>query len=148
MCPHVQAKMIADHPAIGVFLPQTSETVFSKYVVPIDQKSSSKVCNIFKTKPGVASMGMDSEKINGKSKTVYTGTKSDASVFIAARDLKPYKHVSSAEREDAHTVAKKFSKSVVTRIGSILADNSARLVAQGAADIIEVKNGHKVLVLR
>ena len=148
LCPFVQAEMLADHPAIGAYLPKNSETVFSNFVVPIDQKSSKEVYEIFKTKPGLASLGMDSATINSKSKVVYTGTKSDASVFIAVRDLKSHKHVSSAEKEDGYKIAKKFSKSVATRIGSILVDNAAQVVARGVADMIEAECGHKVLVLR
>ena len=148
LCPFVQAEMLADHPAIGAYLPKCPETVFSNFIVPIDQKSSKEVYNLFKTKPGLASLGMDSAMINGKSKIVYTGTKSDASVFIAVKDLKSHKHVSSAKREDAHKIAKKFSKSIATRLGSILVDNAARLVARGVADMIDTKCGHKVLVLR
>ena len=148
VCPHVQAEMIADHPAIGAYLPKTSKTVFSKYAVPIDKRTTTEVHNIFKTKPGLASLGMDSATINSKSKIVYTGTKGDASIFIAINDLKSMKHVSSAEKEDAYMIAKKFSSSVGTRIGSILVDNAARLVARGVADMIETAYGHKVLVLR
>ena len=96
LCPHVQAEMLADHPAIGAYLPMKSETVFSKFVVAIDKKTTSEVHKIFKTKPGLASLGMDGAKINSKSKIVYTGTKGDASIFIAMNDLKSEKHVSSA----------------------------------------------------
>ena len=93
-------------------------------------------------------MGVDSAKINSKSKIVYTGTKGDASVFIAVDDLKSEKHVSSAEKKDAYEVAKKFSSNVGNRIGSILVDNAAWLVARVVADMIESECGHKLLVLR
>ena len=144
----VQAEIIADHPAIGAYLPKHSGTVFSKYVVAIDKKNTSEVHKIFKTKPGLASLGMDWARINSKSNIVYTGTKGDASIFIAMNDLKSEKHVSSAEKEDAYMIAKKFSSSVATKIGSILVDNAARSVARGVAGMIETAYGHKVLVLR
>jgi len=66
--PYVRAAIIARNPAIAHFLPRDVETIFSNYVVPIDQSALEEMKDFIKRLPGFVNISLDGATINGKQK--------------------------------------------------------------------------------
>ena len=126
----------------------SKKTVYRRFAIPIGVKAKKQVIEIFKTKPGLVSLGIDTGSVHGHSKMVYTATKGNASMFVVVKDHGSEKHITAAEVEDVFKVANKLSKETETMIGCILVDNAARTVAKVVAVMFETKYGYKVLILR
>ena len=66
--PFVQAELIKNHPAIGIFLPQDERTIFQRYVTGLDTRTTTELVSIFRTLPGNLNVAFDSDTFLGKSK--------------------------------------------------------------------------------
>ena len=66
---HVRAAILHRHPAIAIYLPaHDAETVYNKYVVPIDMEATKELQKKIVNLHGCINISMDGATINGKQK--------------------------------------------------------------------------------
>jgi len=65
---YVRVAMLTSNPAIGMFLPQDQETIYNKFVLPIDMSASNELDSFMMKLPGLVNIVMDGITINGRNK--------------------------------------------------------------------------------
>lgn len=108
--PYVRAALFAANPALAHFLPADKDTIFEKYVVPIDLKTSAELQEHMARIPGCINISFDTVTVNGSSKCMYTVTKGAFSAFYTMTDLGSDKHVTEEEIKDALKVCNEIAK--------------------------------------
>ena len=64
----VKQALVVRHPCLARFLPRHVETVFDKYVVPIDISTDKELDGFIAKLPGFINVGMDGASVNSKQK--------------------------------------------------------------------------------
>ena len=64
----VKQALMARHPGVARFLPRHVDTVFTKYVVPIDISTKKELDGFIAKLPGFINVGMDGASVNSKQK--------------------------------------------------------------------------------
>jgi hypothetical protein len=82
------------------YLPKTLETMFRKYIEPMDRKIMGEIKAIMRATDGCASFAVDGVTVLGKSQLLYTVTKGGVSLFEHATSLQDQAHVKEAEIND------------------------------------------------
>lgn len=65
---YVRAGLMVRYPAIWHFLPRCMNTVFDKFIMTIDNDSSSELKTFIEKLPGRINISMDGATVNGKQK--------------------------------------------------------------------------------
>ena len=66
--PFVQSAMMSNNPGLRHHLPTNVRSIYNKYVVSLDFKTTAEVIDVFKAVPGLVTVAFDGATFHGKSK--------------------------------------------------------------------------------
>ena len=135
--PFVVSSMIIKNPAIGPYLPQTLETLYFGYAVPIDTSCTAQVVEKFNRIPGLTTVAADAVTVNRRSCMLYSTRKGDVSLFETMSQLKSKVHNTEAEIEDACVRLRQIIKKYGSTLCNIGVDNGGYAVIAAVIKILE-----------
>lgn len=104
--------------------PNTQDTLFTRYVFPIDRKIMEKITAEVESMPGCASLEVDGVTCNRRSHFVYTISKGDISLFLKTTQLGDRVHETDAEANDIVETIETTEKKYKTSITNMAVDNA------------------------
>ena len=131
--------LLISHPAIGPYIPMTTQAVYDKYVKPIDKEVTGQLVELMKHQPGDITCNFDGVSVNGKSKNLFTASIGPVSMFLTYIDLGSGVHVTNAEVASAFGVCKAVKEQFDNRgICAIAVDNAASAVAKKVSYMLSI----------
>ena len=104
--------------------PGTHDTLFTRYVFPIDRKIMEKITAEVESMPGCASLEVDGVTCNRRSHLVYTISKGDISLFLKTSQLGDRVHETEAEADDIVETIETTETKYKTSITNMAVDNA------------------------
>jgi hypothetical protein len=115
--------------AILRYYPLTQETLFKRYVHPIDEKIMKKIKADVESTPGCASLEVDGVTCLRRSHQLYTISKGDYSLFFKTQQLGDHVHETSAEGNDIVETIEHCEREYNSLITNLAVDNAASTAA-------------------
>jgi hypothetical protein len=112
------------------YIPQTTETLYKQYVVPIDNDATAQIKAILAKTPGNATLAVDGVTVHGRSHLLYTLSKGVTTVFMKSTQLQSLVHTTSAEVMDGVDKIEYACSEYNTTVTNIAVDNAARKVME------------------
>ena len=133
--------------AILRHLPNHQDTVYKRFVLPIDRNCREELKQMLHKIQGGLTIAADGVTANGTSTILYTVSKGPVTMFCRATRLRNEAHVADAEVEDMVDFMETARRDFDTSVVCVACDNAANNIVKGACEKYRERNKSEPSIL-
>ena len=133
--------------AILRHLPNHHDTVYKRFVLPIDRNCREELKQMLHKIQGGLTIAADGVTANGTSTILYTVSKGPVTMFCRATRLRNKAHVADAEVEDMVDFMETARRNFDTSVVCVACDNAANNIVKGACEKYRERNKSEPSIL-